>query len=381
MKSRYLVGPVQSVLNARKMVFLGGPRQVGKTTLALALLGNQKANENHPGYLNWDRVQVAKNLRAGLLPEGQDFLIFDEIHKYAKWRNLIKGFYDTEKSRRRIMVTGSARLDYFSRGGDSLLGRYRYFRLHPFSLLELTKNPKSSDLQRLMDFSGFPEPLFTANVNEHRIWQQDRIRRVIYEDLRDLQRVKEISLLEHLVGLLPEKVGSLLSIQSLREDLEIDHKTVSTWLQIFDRMYLTFRILPYGSNILRAIKKENKLYFWDWTMTPDGGARFENLVASQLLKYCHWITDTEGHSMEIRFVRDHLKRELDFLVLKNNKPLFGVECKAGYRPPGSHLHYFKSKLNIPTIYQIHLKHDQPALETNGIVLTSYIDWVKKMGFP
>jgi predicted AAA+ superfamily ATPase len=383
-KNRYLFDLIQAVLNGRKMVFIGGPRQVGKSTLALSLLAKhlgQVADETHPAYLNWDRIEVARSLRSGQLPADQSFLIFDEIHKYAKWRNLVKGFYDTEKSKRRFIVTGSARLDYFSKGGDSLLGRYRYFRLHPFSLLEWSSSPTPADLQRLMDFGGFPEPLISGNVDEHRIWKRDRIRKVIREDLRDLENVKEISLIEHLVDLLPERVGSLLSVQSLRKDLEVDHKTVSKWLQILDRMYLTFRILPYGSNVLRAIKKESKLYFWDWTMTPEGGARFENLVASQLLKYCHWIEDTKGHSMEIRFVRDHLKRELDFVVLKDRKPFFAVECKTGSKAPPSHLHYFKSKLKIPVIYQIHTDYNRPPLDSGGIVLMSYIDWVKKMGFP
>jgi hypothetical protein len=263
----------------RKMVFIGGPRQVGKTTLALALVG-KGADETHPAYFNWDDPRAAARLRRLELPPGQPLLVLDEIHKYARWRNLVKGLYDTEKSRRRIVVTGSARLDYYRKGGDSLAGRYRYFRLHPFSLRELNASATKSDLDALLRFGGFPEPLFLQDEREHRIWQRDRISRVVRGDLRDLEQVREISLVEQLVDLLPARVGSPLSIKSLREDLEVDHKTVERWITILENLYLCFRISPFGAPKIRAVKKERKLYLWDWSMTPEGGARFENLVAS-----------------------------------------------------------------------------------------------------
>jgi hypothetical protein len=337
----------------RKMVFIGGPRQVGKTTLALALVG-KGADETHPAYFNWDDPRAAARLRRLELPPGQPLLVLDEIHKYARWRNLVKGLYDTEKSRRRIIVTGSARLDYYRKGGDSLAGRYRYFRLHPFSLRELNASATKSDLDALLRFGGFPEPLFLQDEREHRIWQRDRISRVVRGDLRDLEQVREISLVEQLVDLLPARVGSPLSIKSLREDLEVDHKTVERWITILENLYLCFRISPFGAPKIRAVKKERKLYLWDWSMTPAGGARFENLVASQLLKYCHFVEDTEGHAMELRFLRDTDRREVDFVVLKDRKPLFAVECKTGERSLSPAIRYFAERTSIPRFFQVHL---------------------------
>ena len=199
MHGRYLESPVGAAL-ARKMVFIGGPRQVGKTTFALGFLGRE-ADERHPAYLNWDHPAVRPRLRRAELPDGEPMLLLDEIHKYARWRNLLKGIHDTEKSTRRIIVTGSARLDYYRKGGDSLAGRYRYFRLHPFSLRELNRSPSRSDLDVLMRRGGFPEPLFSLDDAGHRIWQRDRLARVVREDLRDLEHVREISLVEHLVDL------------------------------------------------------------------------------------------------------------------------------------------------------------------------------------
>jgi predicted AAA+ superfamily ATPase len=352
LRPRYLEPFVTSVL-ARKMAFIGGPRQVGKTTLALSLLGGG-ADETHPAYFNWDDPRAAARVRRLELPPDQPLIVLDEIHKYARWRKLVKGIFDTEKSRRRIVVTGSARLDYYRKGGDSLVGRYRYFRLHPFSLRELSTAPTKSDVDALLRFGGFPEPFGLQDERELRIWQRDRVTRVVRDDLRDLEHVREISLIEHLVDLLPDRVGAPLSVKSLREDLEVDHKTVERWLTILENLYLCFRVAPFGAPKIRAVKKERKLYLWDWSMTPEGGPRFENLVASQLLKYCHFIEDTEGHAMELRFLRDTDRREIDFVVLQNRKPAFAVECKSGDRAVSPAIRYFAERTPIRRFFQVHL---------------------------
>lgn len=178
--------------------------------------------------------------------------------------------------------------------------------------------------------------------------------RVIQEDLRDLERVREISLIELLMAALPDRVGSPLSIASLSEDLAVNFRSVERWITIFENLYLVFRISPFGAAKIRAVKKERKLYFWDWSQNPTEGCRFENLVASQLLKYCHFIEDTEGDDMELRFLRDTDKREVDFVVLKNKKPLFAVECKTGEKNVSPHLWYFKDRTSIPAFYQVHM---------------------------
>jgi predicted AAA+ superfamily ATPase len=375
--ARYLQGSVAEALK-KKMVFIGGPRQVGKTTFALGFLG-EGADASHAAYLNWDHPSVPPRLRRAELPPGEGLLLLDEVHKYGRWRNLLKGIYDTEGSRRRILVTGSARLDYYRKGGDSLAGRYRYFRLHPFSLRELSRRPSRSDLGALMKFGGFPEPLFAQNEAEHRIWRRDRIARVVREDLRDLEHVREISLLEHLTDLLPTKVGSPLSIKSLREDLQVDHKTVERWLQILENLYVCFRVSPYGSPKVRAVKKERKLYLWDWSEVEGEGPRFENLVASQLLKYCHWIEDTQGYAMELRYLRDTDKREVDFVVLKDRRPVFAVECKSGDKAIGAAPRYFAERTPIPRFYQTHL--GERHYSSGKLTVVPYTRLCEELGLP
>lgn len=347
-KHRYIADDCNQDL-AEKMVFVGGPRQVGKTTLALHLLGQ---DASHPSYLNWDIDRDRQRILSGQLPPDH-LIVFDEIHKYARWRGLLKGFYDEFAPQRSALVVGSARLDHYRKGGDSLLGRYHYYRLHPFSLRELDVKPSADDLRLLLNYGGFPEPLAKQNASHWRRWSLQRRSRVLREDLIDLERVAEVSLLELLYIALTHRVSAPLSLQSLREDLQVSHDSIRRWLTIFENLYLTFRISPYGSPRIRAVKKEQKLYFWDWSEVPEEGARFENLVACQLLKYCHFREDTQGHVMELRYLRDTDKREVDFVVLEDGRALFAVECKLADSTASPHLRYFKDRTPIADFYQVH----------------------------
>ena len=234
---RYLSARIAETIK-RKMIFIGGPRQVGKTTLALQFL--KPSTHKNSSYLNWDRATDKSLILKDQFPFDQKTIVLDEIHKYKNWRNLIKGLYDKHHEDHQFIVTGSARLDYFNKGGDSLLGRYRYYRLHPFSVMEVNPTPTKSDVDSLLKFGGFPEPLFLQKENEHRIWQKERMHRVINEDLRDLENIKEISLVSLLAEVLPAKVGSPLSLKSLQEDLQVSQPTVDRWVQALSNMYYCF---------------------------------------------------------------------------------------------------------------------------------------------
>jgi predicted AAA+ superfamily ATPase len=337
----------------KKMVFIGGPRQVGKTTLALDIL---QGDENHPAYLNWDYPEDKRDIMRGRLPSKEPLIILDEVHKYKQWRNLVKGLYDKGKSTTCFLITGSARLDYYRKGGDSLQGRYHYHRLHPFSLWEINSSPTYEDFEALLRFGGFPEPFLAQSDTEWKRWQRERLARVVKEDLLSLEQVKEISQLEILSLLLQEKVGSLLSINSLREDLCASHEAVDRWVRIFENLYYCYLLKPFRGKRINALKKDRKLYMWDWSICRTEGTRFENLVASNLLKYCHFIEDTQGDEMELCYLRDKMKREVDFVVLKNRKPIFAVECKTGETGLSKHIAYYSERTQIPFFYQVHKGH-------------------------
>ncbi len=350
---RYIKTEVEADLK-KKMVFVGGPRQVGKTTLALSILGG---DERHPAYYNWDYADDKRVLLQGGLPVGQSLVVLDEIHKYKQWRNYIKGLYDKNKSSISFLITGSARLDYYRKGGDSLQGRYHYYRLHPLSLYELNQEPSSGDLDTLLTFGGFPEPFFSQSERDWKRWQRERLSRVIYEDLVSLEQVKEVGQLDLLAVLLQDRVASLLSINSLREDLSASHEAVDRWVRILENLYYCFRIRPYAAKKIKALKKDRKLFLWDWSLCRESGSRFENLVASNLLKYCHVLEDTMGDDMELCFLRDNLKREIDFVVLRKGKPIFAVECKEGGKTLSKHISYFSKRTEIPRFFQVHMGED------------------------
>ena len=358
-RKRYLETAIHEDL-AQKMVFLAGPRQIGKTTLAKMIGGRYR----QPVYLNWDnRVHRKAILQQQWLPEA-DLLILDELHKHARWKNLIKGIWDTRQHQEHILVTGSSRLDIFRKGGDSLLGRYHHYRLHPFSLTEMTSTrlPVSTDkpptlefadagreaMDLLFRFGGFPEPLFAASERVLRRWHRERFERVLREDIRETENVRSLSLVEQLGSMLPERVAAPLSLRSLSEDLEVSPKAVAAWMELLARNYYVFRVPPWHRRLARALKKESKYYLWDWSETPTEGARFENMVASHLLKWCHFQQDVSGFDVELYYVRDLEKREVDFLIVWEKQPWLLVECKLGGNYQLGHLNYFGERLGITT---------------------------------
>lgn len=366
-KKRYLQDDIVRDLED-KMVFIGGPRQVGKTTLA-RLVGN--GNYKKYAYLNWDNRTDRKTILSEEFPADAGLLIFDEIHKYKKWKNYIKGEYDKHKERFDIIVTGSARLDLYRRGGDSLMGRYHYLRLHPFSLSEVvgkkreidvfkelvfTDDPKGNKARKIFDelfiFGGFPEPFLKKDMRTLRRFHMERLERLVKEDIRDLESVRDISAIQILVELLPPKVGSLLSLNSMTEDLQVTYKTVAHWMDILEKFYYHYRIYPYNARTIRSLKKEPKMYLWDWSQISDEAARFENIIASHLLKTVHYLTDIEGYKAELFFIRDIESRETDFLVTIDRKPWFSVEVKLSSLEISKPLKYFSDKLKIPFNYQV-----------------------------
>jgi predicted AAA+ superfamily ATPase len=170
--------------------------------------------------------------------------------------------------------------------------------------------------------------------------------------VRDLSAVRDISMMEMLSDLLPDRVGSLLSINARREELEVSHKAVSHWLDVLERLYFIFRLKPYHSKRIHSIKKDRKMYMWDPSLVEETAPRLENLIASHLLKFCHFMEDTEGYRIELQFLRDRQKHEVDFLVTVDGKPWFAVEVKTKKESLSSHLVYFAERLSIPFLYQV-----------------------------
>lgn len=361
-KKRYLYHSISEDL-ARKMVLLDGPRQVGKTTLAQSLGGLSKKT-TATLYLNWDNPLHRRQLLKMEWEGDAEFLIFDELHKYPKWKSWLKGIWDTRKHGEKILVTGSSKLDIYRRGGDSLMGRYHHYRLHPFSLRELAKHKSLSKekkeigppslhhsstlpgMEELMKLGGFPEPLLSGSERTWRRWGKERIERIFREDIRDTSAVQALGQVELLGQLLPHRVTSPLSMQSLSEDLSVSPKTVKSWIELLRRNYYLFQVPPWHCKVERALKKNSKYYLWDWSQVLEEGARFENLIASHLLKFCHFYEDLHGFDVKLYYVRDTLKREVDFLIVWQNQPWLLVECKLQRSHDTKHLEFFAERLGV-----------------------------------
>lgn len=340
------------------MVFVAGPRQVGKTTLAESLI---PAPER---YLNWDDEADREKILKRTLPKEPGILVFDEIHKYRGWRNYLKGTFDKLKTHYRILVIGSAKLDFYRFGGDSLQGRYHFLRMHPLSLAELSGG--QSALNDLMAYGGFPEPFYSQNRIDAKRWSLNYRTRMIREDITTLEQVSDLGRLELLFLRLPDLVGSPLSINALREDLQIHHTTVAKWVQIFEKMYALFRLSPFGTPAIKAVKKEQKHYHYDWTLVENDSFRFENLVAGHLLKWVQWNYDTKGEPWELRYFRDVTGREVDFVVANKTKPILFVECKLSDDPVNPALIYLKSKFPQTPAFQISLNGKKDYMSRDGI---------------
>ena len=365
---RYLEAQVRQDLK-RKMVFVGGPRQVGKTTLARKILGQSKS-----GYLNWDVAQHRDMVLRQELPKSR-LWVFDEIHKYPRWRNYLKGIYDVREPGQRILVTGSARLDYYRFGGDSLQGRYHYLRLHPLSAAEL-KLASAQDFTALLTLGGFPEPFLGGSEKEARRWSNEYRSRLVREDLADLEQVQDLGSLELLMTRLPDLVASPLSVNGIAGQIRISHRTISKWLDILERLYAIFFVLPFGSPKIKAIKKARKHYHYDWSLIPDTAARFENLVACHLLKWVNFRTDTEGYLTELRYFRDIEKREVDFVVVENGKPVLLVECKSSDRSVSLPLRYLKQRFPDADAWQVSAFGEKDYVTRDGIRIAPALTLLK-----
>ncbi|MCK4303448.1 MAG: ATP-binding protein [Candidatus Eisenbacteria sp.] len=365
---RYLEAPITADLT-EKMVFLAGPRQVGKTTLAKQIL----AAAGTGICLNWDNREDRREIRAARWPGGSALVILDELHKWRTWKNWIKGEFDKHRDHIQFLITGSARMDIYRRGGDSLQGRYHHYRLHPFSCAEMTRGRQAGTdivpgeelpvptrgnremVAALMRFGGFPEPFLKQSARTLRRWQKERIERFFREDVRDLEYVRDFSSLQIVADLIPERVGAPLSLNALREDLEVSHRAVTHWVEILKRLYYVFSVRPYDTKQARMLRKMPKAYMWDSSLVQDVGPRFENLVALHLLKFCHYLEDREGHTVQLCYLRDRTGREVDFLVTVNHKPWFAVEAKTSDARVAPPLSYFRERLRIPWVYQVVLK--------------------------
>jgi uncharacterized protein len=368
--SKYILNDLE-----KKMVFLSGPRQSGKTTLVKELI------KDLPGiYLNWDDQDHKKQILTRKWSDEDKFIALDEIHKYSKWKNFLKGTFDTQKDKHRFIVTGSAKLDVYKKGQDSLLGRFFSWRVHPLCLSELKhffKNNDENNLKKLLTLGGFPEPYFEGKETFAKRWRKEKLNLVFRQDIQELESIKDISLIELFYQALTERVSSEIVLSNLARDLEIAPKTAKSWLNVLERTYAVFSVRPFGKTIAKAITKTPKIYLYDnGEVLGDEGAKFENLVATHLFKRIQFLEDLYGDKYELNYLRDKNGHEIDFLIVKNNKPVCLIEAKLNDVSRSKSFYFYKERLKIHHCVQLVSTKIKNSTK-DEILVTSAFEWLSK----
>ena len=328
----------------KKMVLLAGPRQAGKTTLAKAISEEFSSFV----YLNYDRNEDRKIILKEAWTPSTELIILGEIHKMPKWKNYLKGIYDTKAPHQKILVTGSARLEIFNKVGDSLAGRYFLHRLMPLTPAECEKEHVEYPLDRFLERGGFPEPFLAQDRIDADRWRLQYVDSLLRIDVLDFENIHNLNAIRLVFELLRERVGSPVSYSSIAEDVAISPNTVKKYIQILEALYIVFRVTPYSKNIARSLLKEPKIYFFDTGLVKgDNGIKFENLVAQCLLKHTFAKIDYEAQNYALKYLHTKEGHEVDFALVRDQKIEQIIEVKNADYAVHPNLRYFHEKYHLP----------------------------------
>jgi uncharacterized protein len=368
---------IKQLLNdiEKKMVFIVGPRQVGKTWISQQISSHFLS----PLYLNYDNFDDQHTIREQHWLDKVDLIIFDEIHKMSNWKTYIKGVYDKKLDHQKILVTGSARLDVFRQMGDALTGRFFKHRLMPFSVKEIKLIGQDISFNELLEKGGFPEPILAESLDDVNRWRQGYLDSIISEDVLGFQNIGQLNTMKMLIKLLQRRVGSPVSYSSLARDLNTSVGTIKRYIEILESLFIIFRVSPYSKNIARSILKDAKIYFYDWGMViGDDAIKYENMVATSLLKHCFALTDYKGVDIALYYIRTKEQKEVDFCFVQNDTITQLIECKYSDMAISSSLAYFSEKYNLSGVQLVANMGNKAERKCNNITVRSAETFLREL---
>ena len=335
-------------------VTITGPRQSGKTTLCRAAFPEKP-------YINLESPDVrefARNDPRGFLALYADGAILDEIQRTPELPSYLQPIIDESNNPGRFILTGSQQFEVMTSIGQSLAGRTALLKLLPLSIEELSNTGARLKIDELL-LTGFYPRIYDAELNPTQALG-DYIETYVERDIRQLISIKDLALFEKFVRVCAGRVGQLLNLQSLGNDVGVSHTTARSWLTLLQASYVVFLLQPWHVNIAKRQIKSPKLYFYDvglatWLLGvenerhvnyhPLRGNLFENLVIIEALKYRY----NRGARSNLYFWRDGKGNEVDLLV-ENGPDIVPVEIKVGATINNDYfkgLRTFANKLSHP----------------------------------
>lgn len=324
-----------------QVLIIQGPRQVGKTTLALELVKDLKSkgpsrifncdDPDHRELLENKGLEALKNTI------GQAKIVFiDEGQKLSTIGQTLKLLADHYKKTVQVIVTGSSAINLLDRTQEALTGRKKVYTLYPISLEEAAGGDIGrSKLENLLVFGNYPH-VVTARKKEDKIGSLKELKTsYLYRDVFDFQGMKNADVFMNLVKALAYQVGSEVSYTELANLLRINRATVDRYIHILEQSFIVFRLPVFTRNKRRELSKLRKIYFYDtgirnaiinnfssFDTRDDSGALWENFMVVERMKY------REYHRIETNqyFWRTYDGSEVD-LVEEREGRLYGFEFK------------------------------------------------------
>lgn len=354
-----------------RMAFISGPRQVGKTTCCC-----NKANR----CLDWDDPDGRADIlagpahvaeRAGLDTPiaSKPVFLFDGLHRHVEWKEFVTGFVDAYSDRARAIVTGIHMDSYPLGSDDGQMSRRFVCDMHPYSVAEaitqdlpdpnrVVRQPVPIDdasFDALWNHGGYPEPFLKRNLCFSRDWRLLRQKQLVREDIRNAAQIQHLDQLDSLAHMLTRMSAQQLVYSDLSIQVRVSIDTIRRWIAYLCQFHFGFVLRPWTQSVPRSLRKEPKWFLRDWAAIEDPGSRAETFVACHLLKAVDGWSNLGFGNFGLHYLRDKEKREVDFLVVRDERPWLLVEVRHGDGGLSPALRRFQELLGVPFAMQVVLE--------------------------